>query len=122
MSHIVTIATEVRDPAALGDACARLGLAAPVHETTRLFGGEATGWCVHLPGWKYPVVCDTDNGQVRLDDYEGQWGDRQELDSLLQAYACEKAKREARRHGHSVTEQLLPDGSIRLTIFVGEGT
>jgi hypothetical protein len=37
----------------------------------------------------------------------------------MQAYAVEKARIEARRRGHSVVEQPLPDGSIRLTIRVG---
>ena len=26
-------------------------------ETRRLFSGEATGHCVRLPDWRYPVVC-----------------------------------------------------------------
>jgi hypothetical protein len=47
------------------------------------------------------------------------WGDRQHLDRLIQAYATEKAALEARRQGHTVVEQLLPDGSIKLTIGVG---
>ena len=33
MSHIVTIRTEVRDPAAVAAACRRLGLPEPVHGT-----------------------------------------------------------------------------------------
>jgi hypothetical protein len=33
--------------------------------------------------------------------------------------AVEKAAIEARRRGHSVVEQALPDGSIKLTINVG---
>ena len=36
-------------------------------------------------------------------------------------YAVEKARIEARRQGHSVTEQPLADGSIKLTIQVGGG-
>ena len=43
MSHIVTIKTEVRDPAAVAAACLRLGLPEPVHGTAKLFDGEATG-------------------------------------------------------------------------------
>ena len=35
--------------------------------------------------------------------------------------AVEKAKIEARKRGHSVYEQALPDGSIKLTIQVGGG-
>jgi hypothetical protein len=47
------------------------------------------------------------------------WGDPKHLDRFLQAYACEKAKIEARKRGHAVSEQQLADGSIKLTIQVG---
>jgi hypothetical protein len=47
------------------------------------------------------------------------WGDKRELDRFLQAYAVEKARIEARRQGHTVTEQSLADGSIKLTVQVG---
>ena len=47
------------------------------------------------------------------------WGQQTELDKLLQAYAVEKAKIEARRAGTNVTEQALPNGSIRLTVQIG---
>ena len=49
------------------------------------------------------------------------WGDQKELDRFMQAYAAEKAKIESRRRGHSVTEQTLADGSIKLTIQVNGG-
>ena len=49
------------------------------------------------------------------------WGDQKELDNLLQSYAVEKAKIEARKRGHSVSEQQLADGSIKLTIQVAGG-
>ena len=121
MSHIVTIKTEVRDLAALAAACARLGLKAPVHGTARLYAGEATGQIVELPGWQYPVVIDTEQRQISFDTYNGAWGDAKELDKLFQAYAVEKAKLEARKQGHSVTEQALADGSIKLTVAVAGG-
>ena len=41
------------------------------------------------------------------------------LNSFLQAYAVEKAKIEARKKGHTVTETNVHDGSIRVTIRVG---
>ena len=119
MSHVVQIKTEVRDAAALSAACGRLGLAAPVRETVKLFSADAAGHAVRLPGWRYPVVCDLAAGTLAYDDYEGRWGERRRLDALLQAYAVEKAKLEARRNGHAVTERPLADGSIRLTIEVG---
>ncbi len=121
MSHIVTIKTEVRDAAAVRAACQRLGLAAPTQGTVKLFSGEATGLAVKLPDWTYPVVCDTATGQLQYDNFEGRWGEQKHLDALLQAYAVERAKQEARRRGHSTTEQTLTDGSIKLTIQVAGG-
>jgi hypothetical protein len=120
MSHIVSIKTKVRDPAALAAACTRLGIEAPIHGTAALFAGQqATGLIVKLPGWHYPAVIDAVAGDIKFDNYGGKWGKQEELDKLLQAYAVAKAKIEARRVGHTVTEQALANGSIKLTVQVG---
>jgi hypothetical protein len=121
MSHLVQIQTEVRDTAAVRAACQRLGLAEPNQGTTRLFSGEVTGLAVHLPNWTYPVVCDTSSGQVKFDNFGGRWGDKRHLDRFLQMYAVEKAKIEAHRRGHSVTETAQNDGSVKLVIQVNGG-
>ncbi len=121
MSHIVSIRTRVTDPAALAAACARLGLDPPVQGTAKLFNALATGLVVKLLGWHYPAVVDTATGEVKYDNYNGAWGSQSELDRLLQAYAVEKSRIEARRAGHTLTEQRLTDGSIKLTIAVGTG-
>ena len=118
MSHLISIKTRVRDPIAIQSACERLKLPAPVFGTARLFTSEATGWQVNLPGWRYPVVCETDQGDVKFDNFNGRWGDKSNLDAFLQAYAVEKAKLEARKQGHSVSEEQLADGSIRVQIAV----
>ena len=119
MSHIVEIKTEVRDPVAIKAACQRLTLPEPVFGETKLFSTSATGWAVELPKWRYPVVCDVNTARIAYDNYEGRWGDPKQLDRFLQGYAVEKAKLEARRKGHTVFEQPLNDGSIKLTIRVG---
>jgi hypothetical protein len=119
MSHIVEVKTEVRDAAAVHSACRRLKLEPPVRGTTRLFSGEASGLIVKLPGWRYPAVFDTASGQARYDNYEGRWGEQVQLDHFLQAYAVEKAKLEARKKGHTVTEQRVTGGAIKLTVQVG---
>jgi len=120
MSHIVTIATQVRDPVAVQSACRRLGLPTPVLGTFELYGGRQSGLGVRLPHWRYPVVCDTATGRLAFDNFGGRWGQPAQLDAFLQSYAVEKAKFEARRRGHSVVEQALADGSIKLTVqFVG---
>lgn len=118
MSHIVQIQTEIRDPIALAAACARLGLQPPVHRAVRMFNAEVTGLAVELPGWRFPVVCQPESGRLQYDNYEGRWGEQRHLDKLVQFYAVEKTRIEARRHGHMVTERLLDDGSIMLQFQV----
>jgi hypothetical protein len=122
LSHIVTIKTEVRDQAAVSAACRRLELPLPIQGTAQLFGGQTSGLIVRLTGWTYPVVIDTANGQVHYDNFNGAWGDQAQLDRFLQMYAVEKARLEARKKGHQLTEQALADGSIRLRIRVGGGS
>ena len=121
MSHIVTIKTEVRDAAAIRAACTRLKLDQPEEGTFELFSGEARGIAVKLPDWTYPVVCDVARGELKYDNFEGRWGEQKELDRFLQAYAVERARLEARKKGHTVTEQQLADGSIKLTVQVSGG-
>jgi len=119
VSHIVSIKTEVRDAEAVKAACKRLGLEEPFHAKARFYIGEATGWCIKLPGWHYLAVADLTTGQVHYDNYEGNSGDQKHLDSFVQAYAVGKATIEAKKRGHTVFEQPLPDGSIKLVIQVG---
>jgi hypothetical protein len=119
LSHIVEIKTEIRDEQAVRAACIRLQLAPPETKTVRLFSASATGLCVQLPGWTYPVVANLQTGSLQFDNYNGHWGEQAKLNQFLQAYAVEKAKIEARRKGHSVSETRLEDGSIRVTVRVG---
>ena len=119
MSHIVQIQTEVRDEAAVQAACSRLHLPRATRGTFPLYSTEETGLGIELPHWKYPVVANTETGQVRFDNYEGRWGSQEFLDQFLQAYATERVKIEARKKGHSVVEQRLDNGSIKLTVQVG---
>jgi hypothetical protein len=119
LSHTVTIQTLVRDRTAVEAACRRLGLAPPVEGMTELYSGEVRGLAVRLPDWDYPVVADLTTGEVKFDNFGGRWGNQKELDKFLQAHAVEKAKIEARKRGHAVTEQQLADGAIKLVIQVG---
>ena len=116
MSHLVTVAVEVRDRDALAAACCRLQLPEPEHRTVRFYDGSSiAGEAVPLPQWRYPVVFDLEGG-VKFDDYGGTWGERRYLDALLQQYAVAKATIEARRAGHAVRETELPGGRIQLTL------
>lgn len=116
MSHIVQIQTKITDPIALTAACRRLNLAEPVQGTAQLFSAEASGLMVNLPGWHYPAVIDPLAGTVKYDNFQGHWGEQAHLDRLLQMYAVEKTKLEARKKGYTVTEQAIHDGSILIQI------
>ena len=87
MSHLVTIATQVRDETAVRAACTRLALPAPVRGTVKLYdGANVTGLQVTLPGWNYPVVCDTATGKVNYDNYKGYWGEQKHLEHYGQLW------------------------------------
>lgn len=122
MSHIVTVQTRVQDPAAVTAACQRLALAAPTTGKVKLFAGVAEGLIVQLPAWRYPIVIEPATGTIKYDNYGGEWGAIDQLNRFLQAYAVEKTRLEARRRGHSVIEQALADGSIKLSIQVAAST
>ena len=119
MSHVVQIQTEVRDQMAIRAACGRLVLPEPVYGEVQLYSSREVGWAVRLPGWRYPVVCDVEAAKIAYDNFGGRWGESRQLDRFLQGYAVERARIEARRKGHTVTEQALADGSIKLVIQVG---
>ena len=119
MSHIVEIKTEVRDEVAVQAACSRLHLPRAARGTFELYSSTETGLGIELPHWKYPVVANTETGALKYDNYNGRWGSQEFLDQFLQRYAVEKAAIEARKKGHSVVEQRLDNGSIKLTIQVG---
>lgn len=119
MSHIVEIKTEIRDEAAVQAACQRLHLPRASRGTFQLYSKTEQGLGIDLPHWKYTVVANTETGQLRYDNYNGRWGAQEFLDQFLQAYAVERTKIEARRKGHTVSEQTLSNGSIKLNVQVG---
>ena len=121
MSHVVTIKVEVRDFDAIQSAARRLNLKEPVHGVAEIFNTKVEGVLVELPEWIYPVCCVLDTGELKYDTYNEQWGDEKHLHRFVQMYGVEKATLEARRKGYSVIEQSLSDGSVKLSINVGNG-
>ena len=121
MSHIVQIKTEVKSEAAVQAACSRLQLPPAKHGSFELYNSTETGLGIELPRWHYPVVANLQTGDLKFDNYEGRWGDQEYLDQFLQRYTVEAATIAARKEGHSVSEQRLDDGSIKLTLNVGGG-
>jgi len=122
MSHFVTIKTQIKDIAALRDACTELGLSVLENTDARGFAG-ATHQGDHVirlkgpfdiavnrrPDGDFHLSCDWWDGHV-----EQEVG--KNYGRLLQLYAAHKATREARRKGLTVQRTQRSDGSIKLTI------
>lgn len=122
MLHIVQIQTEVRSEAAVQAAYRRLQLSPTKQGAFQLYGATEIGLGIELPEWRYVIVANTETEQFRFDNYEGRWGEQKHLDQFLQRYAVEAATIAARKQGHSVVEQRLDDGSVKLSINVGRAT
>lgn len=122
MSHFTSVQTQVRDIAALRDACAELGL--EVIENGRARGyntNDVPGEYVlrlkgpydiavnRQPDGTFALTTDWWDGHVEKEAGAG-------FGRLLQLYAVHKATREARRKGYIVQRRSQQDGSIKLCI------
>ncbi len=122
MSHFATIETRIRDIAALGAACAEMGVTLAENAEARGYGAnKARGdYVVRLrgpydiavnrqPDGTYGLTTDWWDGHVER-EVGANYG------RLLQLYAVHKAQAEARRKGYTTRRQTLGDGSIKLVI------
>jgi hypothetical protein len=120
MSHTVTVKTDVRSKQAIAAACHRLGLAAPVDGKHTLFqrNEKINGTAVQFPNWQYPVIFNTETGEVAYDNFNGNWGNIAEYDKFMQSYAICRTMQEASLQGYMATEETLADGSVKITVNV----
>ena len=124
MSHTVTLKLQFKDPKCLALACTALALPHKQgRQTVRLFAGNSVeaDFGIQLPGWKYPVAIDTQTGQVFFDNYNGQWGNIQELRKLAQEYALQVAEQEPSVQdllfkGWTAARVIQPDGVVQLVL------
>ena len=126
MSHFTTVETEIRDLAALRDACKELGL--ELHDDAEARGYASAKmkadhvirlkgpYDIAVNGNKakgcYSLTTDWWNGHVEKEVGAG-------FARLTQLYAAHKVTREARKRGHRVTRKRERDGAIRLVIQGG---
>lgn len=109
MSHTITVQIEMRDRDAIAAAVTRMGGRVIGEGTHHLYGGEETGYAIHLEGWRYPMVIRED-GTLCYDDYHGRWGDPQDIDELQAEYALARAEQECHRLGWYCERQ--DDGAL----------
>jgi hypothetical protein len=122
MSHFTTIQTQVRDIAALRDACQELGLQVVEKADARGYAGNVLpgDYVVRLQG-PYDIALNRQpDGTFGLttDWWAGYVAKEVGPDygKLLQLYGVHKAMREARKKGLTVRRQPISDGRIKLTI------
>jgi hypothetical protein len=122
MSHFTTIQTQVRDIAALRDACQELGLQVVENADARGYAGNKLpgDYVVRLQG-PYDIALNRQpDGTFGLttDWWAGYVAKEVGPDygTLLQLYGVHKAMREARKKGLTVRRQPISDGRIKLTI------
>lgn len=122
MSHFTTIETQVRDIAALRDACQELGLQVVENADARGYAGNKLpgDYVVRLKG-PYDIALNRQpDGTFGLTtDWWAGYVAKEvgpNYGKLLQFYGVHKAMREARKKGLTTRRQALSDGRIKLTI------
>ena len=127
MSHMTQISVVIKDMAALEAACNRLGLNLCRTKKEARYYGHNTKQCeavIEVPTTAYDIgVVKYSDGSYRLEfdsyDMEGRQIEKKcgkGLGLLLQAYAAEKTKKEARIKGFTTTEERVEDGTLRLRL------
>lgn len=115
MSHTASVHVHFRDREALATACRELGC--PLEHGTVTFYDQQTssGDVIRLPGWEYPIVVETPE-TVRMDHYEGRWGDLTHFHRLKHTYAVHAAIRAVERTGRRVLQRIEQNGHVQLVV------
>lgn len=122
MSHFTTIETQIRDIAALREACRELGVELLENAEARGYGNNKQhgDYVIKLKGpYDIAVNRQADSTYGLSTDWWERHVEREvgtNYGRLLQLYGVHKARIEAQRKGYSVRRQKLGDGAIKLTI------
>ena len=119
MSHIVTVATMIKDERAVQRALQIMKLEPAKHGVFTVFSNKVEGLGFKLPGWNYPVVADLSTGKVQYDNYKGTWGKQEEFDKFQQRYALEAAKSAADDAGQTYSAEYT-DAQGRICFDINE--
>ena len=122
MSHFTSIETQIRDVAALREACRELGVDLIENAVARGYGSNTHkgDYVIRLKGPYDIAVNRQPQGTLGLtcDWYDGHV--EKEVGTnygrLLQLYGVHKARIEAQKKGYTVRRQTLGDGAIKLVI------
>lgn len=132
MSHIATVEIEFKDLDCLAKACTKCGVELRRDQKQFTWYNGNVSDCdaaIAVPGNKqaYEIGVHLEGGKIRLsyDPFCGGYGmqkhvafedDLRGLGKLQQAYAVEVARKQAKKQGFSVREQVQADGRVKLTL------
>jgi hypothetical protein len=125
MSHFTTIDVQVKDIAALRQACAELGVDLQENTFARGYSSNRRhgAYVIRLKGPYDVALQELDDSSYRL--IADLWHGHVErelgpgLGRLKQLYGVHKATAEARKKGLTVRRQALANGGIRLALCRG---
>jgi hypothetical protein len=121
------------DPRALKAAVEAMGGQFLGEGQYKLYSSSEIGLGFRLPGWTYPCICRSD-GTLAYDDYNGAWGNVNDLQRLKGAYAIEAARLAAQdlgwytelhgdelviHHPDGGTLTVSPNGTVDAACFLG---
>jgi hypothetical protein len=113
----------MKNRAALIAACEAAGLEyIDGKQKVTQFTREITAdFSVKLRGWSYPLAVDTQTGTVTFDNYNGDWGNIEEFQSLNQQYSQQVVEQEAdirqlMQEGWMPVQEVLPNGDVQLRL------
>lgn len=92
------ILTSVHDPVALAATCRRLNLLSSAQGCVHLDDREASGWIIHLPGVRFPIVCDTLTGLIAYHPVDNAFGPYARIMRWIHRYYEVRARRHQSRH------------------------
>lgn len=118
MSHIATVKVKIKDIDAVRAACQELGLQLEEGKISKkVYDGTIKGnLAIQLPGWRYPMVIDTEKGEAAFDNYEGMWGDMKEFEKFQQHYSKHVVLGQFEGGEYTINEETTEDGTIEITM------
>lgn len=100
-SHTTRVKVEYKSPDDFGRAALAMGGTVLGQGTYQFYDrSRETGFGINLLNWKYPIVLRED-GSIAMDNYQGAWGDPEDLKRLQQHYTIEVARSAATAQGWS---------------------
>jgi hypothetical protein len=117
MSHTSTVDTKLTDVECIRKAAMNVGGRVLEGNSHQLYQGSYKGIGVQLKGWRYPIVIN-EEGAISMDNYNGNWGKNEELDSFKQQYSIEAVNKALRQRRMNGTQVVNSDGTVTIRVKV----